>query len=138
MFVPRLGLRSVPYCTNCGEEYREAQRFCGNCGQTVGKAPSASLPPEPDRPSVPSQEAQRPNSGPRAQPSEAEQRPSAAPLLAVLIPVFALMGLALIVGPQRFVFSLGSAMPQLILLGLMLAVAVLVLWTAGKVMGRGR
>ncbi|MBN2336405.1 zinc ribbon domain-containing protein [Candidatus Bathyarchaeota archaeon] len=35
----------MPFCTNCGAELKPNDRFCGNCGATVG-APAAPPPPQ--------------------------------------------------------------------------------------------
>ena len=31
-FPPRKGITSVPFCTSCGNEARDADQFCGHCG----------------------------------------------------------------------------------------------------------
>jgi uncharacterized membrane protein YvbJ len=36
----------VAYCTNCGTEYQEGQRFCGNCGANVAALAVSGLAPE--------------------------------------------------------------------------------------------
>lgn len=31
----------MPYCTNCGAEYKEGAKFCGDCGASTGDAAAA-------------------------------------------------------------------------------------------------
>ena len=69
---------------------------------------------------------------------EEPSKPSAAPLIAVLVPVFALMGAAVLVGPERLGFAVGSSIFAIIGLVLMIALTVFLLWVAGKLVGRNR
>ena len=113
------------YCTNCGNELADGIRFCGNCGQPVGE-------PSPE----PQARAERPSEAPeQTRPPEREEKSSSAPLVAFLIPVFALMALAWWVGPERFGFQLGSNVLVLAGLVLMVVVAVLLLWAVGRLFG---
>ncbi len=49
----------MAYCTNCGTEYGEGQKFCGNCGRPVEdeKRDAATLAQE-------ARESQEPSLGP--------------------------------------------------------------------------
>jgi hypothetical protein len=52
----------MAYCQNCGEEYREGQRFCGNCGRALGED-APPIPPEQGRIETPSQPVPPPPQG---------------------------------------------------------------------------
>jgi hypothetical protein len=59
-------------------------------------------------------------------------------IVVVLIPVFALMGAAALVGPERLGFAMGSSMFAIKGLVLVLALAMFLLWAAGKLVGKNR
>jgi hypothetical protein len=123
----------MAYCTNCGTEYQEGQSFCGSCGRPVGNPDPATL----TQAAHESQEPQEPSLAPESRTAE-PTKASAAPLIAVMIPVFALMGVALLVGPERLGFAMGSSVLTIIGLVLIFALLLFLLWAAGKLVGKNR
>jgi len=76
----------MPYCTSCGREYPEGNKFCENCGAPVGNRQPAAAPPPPspppeisETPEPPAEPAPEPS--PPPVPVPAERSESAQPAI---------------------------------------------------------
>jgi len=124
------------YCKNCGQELQPDDRFCPNCGRpahTTAHVPT----PEADAPVPPQAEAgsQPPRTTEQATPPR-ESKPSAAPVLAILIPFFVVLAVAIFVGPRRLGYMMGFEMGPVLLFAMILGILIGALWALSRIRGR--
>ncbi len=116
----------------------EDDRFCANCGTLVHEAAHVST-PEADVPVPPPPPAESTTTlPPQGDTPPQPPKPSAAPLVAVLIPVFLVVGLfVLFGGAQMAVFTI-NAIPSFFTFIVILVIFIAALWLVGRMSRRGR
>jgi hypothetical protein len=126
------------FCKNCGQELRPDYRFCPNCGRLVHT--TAHVPtPEADAPVPPPTQAEAGSQPPRTTEQAAplrESKPSAAPVLAILIPFLVVLAVAVFVGPRRLGYMMGVTMGPVLLFAIMLGILIGALWALSRIRGR--
>jgi hypothetical protein len=130
------------YCKNCGQELQPDDRFCPNCGRPVHTTVHTTAPaptPEADAPVPPPTQAEAGSQPPRtteqATPPR-ESKPSAVPVLAILIPFFVALAVAIFVGPRRLGYMMGIPMGPVLLFAMILGILIGALWALSRIRGR--